>query len=218
MAARGRPRTFDRDAALAAAMEVFWRKGYSATSMTDLCTAMGINAPSLYAAFGSKAALYAEAITYYAEVTTPLIWGQIEAVPTAYAAVESVLMGSAANLPASDNPAGCMVTLSSVGQEGEARLGALVAETRAQGEQLVAARLTRAVAEGELPASIDVRKIARFFACVQQGMSIQARDGAGREELEAVARAALLAWPALTAADAPRSAGTEPAPPVPPAQ
>lgn len=218
MAARGRPRAFDRDAALTAAMEVFWRKGYSATSMTDLCAAMGINAPSLYAAFGSKEALYAEAINRYAEVATPLIWGQLETTPTAYAAVESVLMGSAANLPGGGTPAGCMVTLSSVGQEGEARLGALVAETRAQGEHLVAARLARAVDEGELPASIDTRRIARFFACVQQGMSIQARDGASREDLEAVARAALAAWPALTAVGAPRSAGTGNGPPAPPAR
>ena len=63
----GRPREFDRDVALQEAMLVFWRKGFLATSMNDLCDAMGIRSPSLYAAFGSKEALYIEAVGHYAK-------------------------------------------------------------------------------------------------------------------------------------------------------
>lgn len=217
MALRGRPRAFDRDAALDAATQVFWQKGYTASSMADLCAAMGINAPSLYAAFGSKEGLYEQAIARYCERTGHGIWGGVEAASDARAAVESVLLASAASLPCGEGPAGCMVVLSSVGQEGEERLGALVREGRADGPRRLEARLARAVAEGELPEDLDLKAIARFYACVIQGMSIQARDGLGRAELEGIARAAMAAWPALTAAAASVApTGTGRVPPAPP--
>ena len=210
MAPRGRPRAFDRDAALTAAMELFWRKGYSATSVADLCAAMSINAPSLYAAFGSKENLYGAAIERYAAVASPAIWGRLDEKPTAREAVADMLMASAAALPGRTTPAGWMVTLSSVGQEGEERLGAQVAEARAAGRKMIEARIARAVAEGELLPGIDAEEIARYFTCVQQGMSILARDGADRAQLEGVARAAMQAWPGLT-----RPKETSPAPPAP---
>lgn len=203
MAQRGRPRAFDRDAALGAAMTLFWERGYSATSVADLCAAMGINAPSLYAAFGSKEELYAAAIAHFSRIAAPAIWGGLDAAPTAYAAIEGMLMGAARTLPGIGHPSGCMVTLSAVGQECGGRLGALVTDARQEGARLLTQRLERAIAAGELPATLDVAAIARFYTCVQQGMSIQARDGAGSEALEAVARAALAAWPALTGRSAP---------------
>lgn len=208
---RGRPRAFDRDTALGAAMELFWRRGFSATSVADLCAAMGINAPSLYAAFGSKEALYEAALARYAALTVPRIWGGLDAQPTARDAIADVLLRAAEALPGDGRPAGCMISLSSVGQEGEARLGALVAEGRREGERLLARRIARAIAEGELPAATDASGIARFYSCVQQGMSILARDGAGAAELRAVAHAALAAWPALVAT----AEGAPPAPPAP---
>lgn len=215
MAARGRPRAFDRDAALKAAMELFWRKGFSATSMADLCAAMGINAPSLYAAFGSKEALYEAALRQYEQAASPLIWGAFEAAPTARESITGLLMASAANLPGTDRPPGCMITLATAGQEGCTRLGDLVAQARAEGEAMIAARLRRAVAEGELPSGTDIVALAAFYACVQHGMSIEARDGADRQKLEAIARCALAAWPVLTGAGAPPPAGTGCAPPAP---
>lgn len=215
MAARGRPRGFDRDVALQAAMELFWRKGFSATSMADLCAAMGINAPSLYAAFGSKEALYEAALQHYSHAASPLIWGAFQAAPTARESITGLLMASAASLPGTDRPPGCMVTLSTAGQEGCTRLGEVVAQARAEGEAMIVARLERAMAEGELPAGTDVVALAAFYACVQHGMSIEARDGAGREKLEAIARCALSAWPTLTGAAALPPAGTGCAPPAP---
>ena len=86
----GRPRAFDRDAALQAAVEVFWRQGFLATSMNDLCAAMGIRSPSLYAAFGSKEALYLEAVEHYARTIGPSVWDRLMAGPTARAGVESL--------------------------------------------------------------------------------------------------------------------------------
>ncbi len=194
---RGRPRSFDRDAALAAAMRLFWRKGYTATSIAELCGAMGIGSPSLYAAFGSKEALYAEALRRYAETAGPLIWGPVDAGATARAAIEGFLMASAANLPATPGrPGGCMMALSAAGSEGCEPLGRAVAAARADGLARLEARLRRGVADGELPGGTDVAALARFYVSVQQGMSIQARDGADRPALEAVARTAMAAWPA----------------------
>lgn len=197
MATRGRPRAFDREVALQAAMTVFWEKGFTASSMTDLCQRMGINSPSLYAAFGSKEALYAEAMAHYVKKFSPLIWTAIEQAPTARAGFEAFLMGSARVLTGAEWPTGCMLTLSTVASEGAGCLGEQVIAARQGALTALEARLHQAVVDGELPASVDVKGLARLFSCVQQGMSVQARDGASRQELEAVAAAAMRAWPAL---------------------
>jgi AcrR family transcriptional regulator len=198
MAERGRPRSFDRDTALAAATRLFWQKGFTATSIADLCTAMGIGSPSLYAAFGSKEDLYAEALARYEATSRPLIWSSLTEAPTARAAVEGFLLGSAAALPASSHPGGCMVTLSAVSSEGSDRLGAMVTSSRAKGLAHLEARLARAVEEGELQPSVDRISIARFYLSVQQGMSVQARDGATSDDLRRIAHAAMAAWDSLT--------------------
>ncbi len=196
--ARGRPRSFDREAALTEAMRLFWRRGYAATSIADLTGAMGIGAPSLYAAFGSKEELYAEALQHFGARFGTLTWGNFLAAGTAREAVTALLMDSAAVLTGSccrDDPLGCMVTLSAVGCEGHAELGEQVRAARAMGLTRLEQRLARAVAEGELPEEVDIAGLARFFTAVQNGMSIQARDGAARADLEAIARQAMRAWP-----------------------
>jgi AcrR family transcriptional regulator len=199
MAERGRPRGFDRDAALDAATKLFWRKGYSATSIADLCAAMEIASPSLYAAFGSKEALYAEAIGHYVKNYDAPIWGRLDAEgQSVRTAIEEWLMASAAILPATDRPGGCMVTLSAVGDDRASELSDLLVQGRAESLRRIEARLDRAVAEGELSASLDLKGIARFYVGVHQGMSIQARDGAIRADLETMARSAMAAWDSLT--------------------
>jgi len=197
---RGRPRAFDRETALAQATRVFWLKGYGATSMTDLTDAMGIGAPSLYAAFGSKEELYAEALRHYGNTYDGLVWGKFSSAGTAREAVESFLMDTAAAVTGSlcDIPRGCMVALSSVGSEGHSELGELVRSTRAVTLDRLNARLRQAVADGEIPASADVHALARYVQTIQNGMSILARDGASRAELEAVAQVAMLGWDAHT--------------------
>src|ERR1700744_4811865 len=101
MAVTGRPREFDRDTALKAAMLLFWRKGFAATSMNDLCDAMGIRSPSLYAAFGSKEALYLEAIEHYVRTIGPAIWDKLATAATARAGVEKMLLAATETLPES---------------------------------------------------------------------------------------------------------------------
>ena len=198
---RGRPRAFDREAALSQATCLFWRKGFEATSIADLTEAMGIGSPSLYAAFGSKEALYAEALDHYREKNEAQVWAGFFCAATAREAVMSFLMDSAAALTgfAGDTARGCMVVLSAVGSEGHLELGERVRTARAETLERLKARLVRAVEEGEIPASIDVMALGRFVQTVQNGMSILARDGASRAELEAVAELAMLGWDARTA-------------------
>ncbi len=195
MAARGRPRSFDRQRALTAAMKIFWQKGYTATSMADLYRAMGINSPSLYAAFGSKEDLYLEAVAYYEKGIAPLLWSPLDNAPSAREAVRQWLKCSAQVLTRDDMPMGCMVTLSTVASEGNARLGQLVMRLRQQGIDKLAARLEQAVEDRELAPGIDTAALARMYVGIQQGISIQARDGAGFDTLDAVAEMAMALWP-----------------------
>jgi AcrR family transcriptional regulator len=177
---------------------VFWLKGYEATSMADLTKAMGIGSPSLYAAFGSKEALYVEAIRHYNENYEKLTWTRFFTAGSAREAVSFLLADSAAALTGCvvDVPRGCMVALSSVGGEGHKKLGNLVRAARAVALERLKARLNQAVAEGEIPSSVDVHALARFVQTVQSGMSILARDRADRAELEAVAEVAMQGWDA----------------------
>jgi AcrR family transcriptional regulator len=197
---RGRPRAFDRVAALEQATRLFWSKGYEATSIADLTQAMGIGSPSLYAAFGSKEALYAEALQHYADTNEHFVWAGFHSADTARGAVLSFLMDSAAALTGyiGDLPRGCMVTLSSVGSEGYASLGEIVRNARDVTLQRLETRLVRAVKDGEIAASADLHALARFVQTVQAGMSILARDGATRSELEDVAGVAMSGWDART--------------------
>jgi AcrR family transcriptional regulator len=195
---RGRPRGFDREAALETATRLFWRKGYAATSVSDLTEAMAIGSPSLYAAFGSKEGLYAEALRHYGERYEVLVWGHFRAATTAREAVAALLMDSAAALTGScgqNDPLGCMVTLSAVGSEGHAELGERVRAARALAVTRVEERLGLGVVAGELSADCDIPGLARLIVAVQNGMSILARDGASRAELEAAAGHAMRAWP-----------------------
>jgi AcrR family transcriptional regulator len=192
---RGRPRRFDRDAALESALLEFWRHGYDATSIATLTRAMGVNPPSLYAAFGDKRQLFGEAVRRY--VATYGSYGaRALAEPTARAAVARMLRDAAAAYTGSGTPAGCLLvngaaTCGPGAEEAEAELRAVREGTKAA----IAAKIEADVRAGRLPAGTDARALAGYAATVAQGMCTQARDGAGRAELERVAELALAAWP-----------------------
>jgi AcrR family transcriptional regulator len=196
MAIIGRPREFDRDAALEAAMLLFWRKGFAMTSMSDLCEAMGIRSPSLYAAFGGKEALYLEAVDHYVRTVGPPVWDRLAEGETARAGVESLLLAATESLPKSRaTPAGCMAALAAVGDELPPAIANVARKVRLKMLSQLRSRLEAAVSGGELPASTDIDRLSRFYLSVFEGMAIQARDGASRAELRGVAAAAMAAWP-----------------------
>lgn len=201
---RGRPRAFDREAALAQATKLFWSKGFEATSIADLTEAMGIGSPSLYAAFGSKEGLYVEALRHYGDNYDALVWGNFRAAATAREAVMAYLLDSAAVLTGSrtDLPLGCMVTLSAFGCEAQAELAALMRAARAVTLERLSDRMETAITAGELPATLDVHALARFVQTMQSGMSILARDGVSPAELEAAAQIAMQGWDARIAQSA----------------
>jgi AcrR family transcriptional regulator len=192
----GRPREFDRDVALQEAMLVFWRKGFLATSMNDLCDAMGIRSPSLYAAFGSKEALYIEAVGHYAKTIGPSIWGHLTDAPNARAGVENLLLAAVESMPECGvTPAGCMVTLAAVSEECPGEIPDIIKGVRLNCLEMLRARLHDALVAGELPSTTDVDRLSRFYLGVYQGIAIQARDGATSAELKGVAETAMAAWP-----------------------
>ncbi|MEZ2330608.1 TetR/AcrR family transcriptional regulator [Mesorhizobium sp. RCC_202] len=198
MSDRGRPRSFDRTAALRQAMELFWAKGYEGTSIADLTAAMGIGSPSLYAAFGSKEALFLEATEYYTQAEGTEIWAALDKAPTACKAVENFLRQTARAYSQSDRPQGCLIALGALHEDSSS--GAIcddLRRRRAENRTALLRRLERAVAEGELPAGFDSGTAATFYATVQHGMSIQARDGASRAALLATVAGAMAAWQGL---------------------
>jgi AcrR family transcriptional regulator len=206
---KGRPRGFDRAEALRQAMRLFWAKGYDGASLADLTAAMGINPPSLYAAFGSKEALFREATDLYSETEGVDIWRSLHQSATARQAVEGFLRESAAAFSRAGDPPGCLIVLGALNANGNN--AAICEDLRQRREANVAelrTRLEAAVREGELPAGIDCEAIAVFYVTVQQGMSIQARDCASHDRLLSAADGAMAAWDALTAP--PRRTGSEP--------
>ncbi|GAA5107083.1 TetR/AcrR family transcriptional regulator [Nocardia iowensis] len=196
MAERGRPRAFDRTDALRRAMEVFWEHGYEGSSMSDLTSAMGINSPSLYAAFGGKEALFRAAVELYGQTDGGYTERALREEPTARAAIEAMLRDNAIAYTVEDKPHGCMVVLagSTYTTRSESIRDFLV-EKRLETTEDIRRRLDRGVAEGDLTAEADTAALARFYTTVLYGLSIQARDGASLAELTQSIDCAMAAWP-----------------------
>jgi AcrR family transcriptional regulator len=183
----GRPRSFDRDAALAAAVELFWRAGYEETSIAMLTAAMGVTPPSLYAAFGDKRRLFEEASALYFRRTCEGV-DAAAALPTAHEAIARMLEGTAHAHTDAATPPGCLMLT-------EPRLD----EQREVLHQRLKDRLDQGVRDRDLPASTNTDQLASFLVAVMRGMSGRARDGGSFDELQGIAQAALAALPPAAA-------------------
>lgn len=184
---RGRPRGFDREAALRRAMETFWERGYEGASVGQLTRAMGINAPSLYAAFGSKEGLFREAVALYDELEGPLGREALRDAPTALAGIEAMLRANVDAYADESTPRGCLIVLATATKTPEnASIRAHLAELRRQTATVLRARLERGIAEGDVEPETDVEALSAYFATVLEGLSIEARDGATREAMHRI--------------------------------
>ena len=195
----GRPRSFDRDEALEAAVAVFWKHGYDTTSIAMLTEALGIGAPSLYAAFGDKQSLFFEALDRYLTTYAAFTKQALEDEPHARDAVERLLHDAAAAYTRPNRPPGCLlITAATNCSPQSAEIAAHLRELRAAGLRALEKKLKTAVRAGELPPRTDARALARFYSAVLHGMSSQARDGATTSDLRRIADNALHAWPSIT--------------------
>lgn len=192
---KGRPREFDVDEALAAALRVFWTKGYEAASLSDLTEAMGITRPSLYAAFGNKEALFHKALDLYEREKLAYV-GEALAAPTSREVVERLLRGALAMQTSECEPKGCMRVISSVscGPEAESIRADLV-QRRQSSQRALCDRMRRAKEEGDLPDGTDVDGLCAYLGAILGGMAVQASSGAPKAQLEATVETTLRMWP-----------------------
>jgi AcrR family transcriptional regulator len=192
----GRPREFDVEKALDRAIEVFWRHGYEGASIAHLTDAMGINPPSLYAAFGNKEGLFRKAVDRYVAQHAKF-WDVAREAPTARGMVEHLLRASADFLTEDCNPHGCMLVRGALAcSEASEEIRKELVARRANGEVAIRERLERAKSDGELPPDLEPADFARYLMTVLEGMSVQAAGGASRADLHRVADMTLRAWPA----------------------
>jgi AcrR family transcriptional regulator len=193
--ATGRPREFDTGEALDRALDVFWRKGYEGASLSDLTKAMGINRPSLYAAFGDKEKLFRQALDRYDEGPASYSKAALQ-VGTSRAVVERLLYGTADLLTSPGNPHGCLFVQGALAcGDGADCVRKELISRRMAGEAALRRRLNRARLEGDLPPEANPANLSRYIVTIIQGMSVQAAGGATRSELHRVIGIALQTWP-----------------------
>lgn len=198
MTSRGRPLSFDRETALRVALKLFQTYGYEGTSISDLTTSMGISAPSLYNAFGSKERLFKESVEYYVAHDGGTTARALREQPTAREAIEAML--SAALEPAYGGGEGraCLVVLGAANcAEDHKNIDDYLKTYRQANVEAIVQRLRKGQEQGELPAGTDLQSLASFYATVLNGLAIQIRDGVSREVLDGVVGAAMRAWPAI---------------------
>lgn len=203
----GRPRSFDEDSALEAAMRLFWEQGYDATGVADLTRAMGITPPSLYAAFGGKEELFRRAVDRYVNGPARHLADALSR-PAAREVAEDLLRGMVSLAAGPDTPHGCMTVQGALATSDRSQAARKdLAARRRQGEALLARRLEQA-GPGELPAGQDAAAVARYVFAVSFGLAVQASGGATAAELHEAVDVAMSGWPAPPRADDGSPAGT----------
>ncbi len=192
---RGRPSAFDYEDALEKALKIFWLRGYEGASMAELTKAMGINRPSIYAAYGNKEELFSKVLRRY--MAGPVAYvAEAMHEPTAKQVAEKFLTKSAEFLSNQYNPRGCMIAIGTLfSGEGCEQVQQELTAYRQGYEKALRERFDLAKSKNDLPQSVNTTTLAKYIATVHQGMSVQAISGASREELLAVVEQALSNWP-----------------------
>jgi AcrR family transcriptional regulator len=183
---RGRPRAYDPDAALASAMERFWKSGYAATTLDDLSAATGMNRPSLYAAFGDKQHIYVKAYRKYRARVRDEFQPLIEATGPIRTVLRNVLMSACAlYLSGADGPRGCFSVVTAASDAvADPEIRKLVVEAIGGLDKGFTALFERARAGGELPASAEPAVLAKIATATLHTLAVRARAGIARSELE----------------------------------
>lgn len=192
---RGRPRVFDMDGALDKALEIFWKRGYEGASIAELAETLGINKPSLYAAFGNKEELFKKALSRY--VSGPVAFIQ-EAVnqPTAFEVAQNFLINAVKFFTDTKHPKGCLIVQAALSVSADSLMVKdLLTNYRYSYEQQLAKRFEKAKEEGDLPTDANAETLAKFLSTLHQGMSVQVTSGASKEELMQIIEFALKSWP-----------------------
>lgn len=188
---RGRPRKFDSDSALDAAMTVFWEKGFEATTIEDLTSAMGINRPSLYAAFGNKESLFLKALERYAQGPAAHV-AKAMTQPRIRDAISDLLRFTVDLSHGKSHPQGCLIVQSALPcGSGTDLVRRSIEAAREAGFKRIRMRLERAKKEGELPGDTDCAALARYLMALMHGLAVQAAQGATRTQLQSVVNVAL---------------------------
>lgn len=182
----GRPRTFDRDQALKKAMQVFWEKGYEGTTMSDLITAIGMKAPSVYAAFGNKDALFNKVVELYGEMVNE---GPLQALnhnKNIFDAIKNSLRANVELFTSLEKPTGCLIMTAAINcaPEQNAHVENL-RNLRETYKDAIEARFKLAVADGQLIADANPSVLAEFYTTFVHGLAMRAKDGSGENELQA---------------------------------
>ncbi|AZC27141.1 TetR/AcrR family transcriptional regulator [Pseudomonas sessilinigenes] len=188
----GRPREFDRNQALRQALELFWARGFETTSMADLVAALGIASARIYAAFGSKEALFREAIELYESHEGGFADRALAEEPSARAAIARLLEEAVQLYTRPGQPLGCMVVSSAVNCSSDNDgVRQWLAEHRLARTASIVQRLQAAVQSGELAGHGDATSLGDYYSTVLHGLSVQARDGASAEQLRKVVALAM---------------------------
>lgn len=191
----GRPREFDVEEALDAALCVFWRKGYQGASYTDLTEATGVERPALYSAFGNKEALFRRALERYYEHYLDFIPAALQ-LPTSREVAAHILRSAAELNTRYPDHTGCLGVLGDLAGSDDAEpIRRALVQARADGEAALRERFERARQEGDLPEAADAAVLAAYVCTVLHGIAVQAKAGFSREKLEAIAEQALSTWP-----------------------